>query len=133
MLNRKIGRLEAISVVLVVMINHIILNLPKLIIRSTTSGAILNVLFVSIIALGVAFLISKLFQNFPQADVLDISKFLGGKWLKNLVRFFIFVVLCFCSWSFTKGLFRRTASCIFSKNNRPYYYAFVFNCLNCHQ
>lgn len=50
MTNKKIGNLEAIALVLTVIVNHIILNLPKSIISSTSSGAVLNVIFISIVA-----------------------------------------------------------------------------------
>ncbi len=51
MINKKIGNLEAIALIVTVMLNHIILNLPKGIISSTSSGAILNTIFISLIAL----------------------------------------------------------------------------------
>lgn len=76
MIDKKIGNLEAIALVLIVVIAHIISNLPKGIISSTSSGAIINVVFVSIIALGIVFLISELLKKFPNLDILDISKFL---------------------------------------------------------
>lgn len=46
---------------------------------------------------GIVFLISKLLEKFPSLDILDISQFLGGKWLKILVGilfllYFIFTV-----------------------------------------
>lgn len=50
MTSKKIGNLEAIALVLAVIVNHIILNLPKSIISSTSSGAVLNVIFISIVA-----------------------------------------------------------------------------------
>lgn len=51
MSDKKIGNIEAIALIVTIMVNHIILNLPKSIIRSTSSGAILNVLFISLVAL----------------------------------------------------------------------------------
>ena len=50
MSDQKIGNIEAIALIITVMVNHIILNLPKSIIQSTSSGAILNVLFISLVA-----------------------------------------------------------------------------------
>lgn len=50
MTNRKIGNIESIALVITVMVNHIVLNLPKSIISSTKSGAILNVIFITLIA-----------------------------------------------------------------------------------
>lgn len=95
MTDRKIGNIEAIALILTVMINHIILNLPKNIINSTSSGAIMNVIFISIIAIVIALFICKLLKNFPLLDIFDIAKFLGGKLLKTILRHFIFTILCF--------------------------------------
>lgn len=67
MTEHKIGNIEAIALILTVMVNHIILNLPKSIIQSTSSGAIINVIFVSLVVLGIVYLISQLFKNFPRS------------------------------------------------------------------
>ncbi len=108
MIDKKIGNLEAIALVLIVVIAHIISNLPKGIISSTSSGAIINVVFVSIIALGIVFLISELLKKFPNLDILDISKFLGGKALKAIIgilffSYFIFTISILLR-SFSEGL-----------------------------
>lgn len=66
MSDKKIGTIEAIALVLTIMINHIILNLPKTIIDNNSSGAIINVIFVSLIALIIVYLISQLMKNFPR-------------------------------------------------------------------
>lgn len=50
MSDQKIGNIEAIALIITIMVNHIILNLPKSIIQTTCSGAILNVLFISLVA-----------------------------------------------------------------------------------
>ncbi len=108
MTDRKIGTIEAIALVLTVGINHIILNLPQDIINSTSSASILNVIFVSIIALGIVFLIAKLFEKFPGMDIFDIGKYLGGKWLQFLLQiaffaYFIFTISILLR-SFSEGL-----------------------------
>lgn len=66
MAEHKIGNIEAIALILTVMINHIILNLPKEIIHSTSSGAIINVLFITLIAFALVYLIGQLLKNFPR-------------------------------------------------------------------
>lgn len=66
MSEQKIGNIEAIALILTVMVNHIILNLPKNIIQSTSSGAIINVIFISLVAFGIVYLISKLLKNFSR-------------------------------------------------------------------
>ncbi len=66
MTENKIGNIEAVALILTVMINHIILNLPKSLIQSTSSGAIVNVIFISLLALGIVALICQLLKNFPR-------------------------------------------------------------------
>lgn len=105
MTEKKIGNIEAIAVVLTVMINHIILNLPKSIISTTSSGSIINVIFVTLIAFIIVYLISQLLKNFPGLDILDISKLLGGKILK-----FIIGALFLCYLIFTISIVLRSFS-----------------------
>ena len=105
MTEKKIGNIEAIAVVLTVMINHIILNLPKSIIGTTSSGSIINVIFVTLIAFIIVYLISQLLKSFPGLDILDISKFLGGKALK-----FIIGALFLCYSIFTISIVLRSFS-----------------------
>ena len=66
MSSQKIGNIEAIALIITIMVNHIILNLPRSIIHSTSSGAVLNVIFISIVALGIAYFVSQLLKNFPR-------------------------------------------------------------------
>ena len=108
MTDRKIGNVEAISLVLTIMINHIILNLPKNLITTTSSSSIINVIFISIIALGIIYVICQLLKRFPSFDILDISKFLGGKWLKIVMGVLFIAYLVFTMSillrSFSEGL-----------------------------
>ena len=106
--DRKIGNIEAICLVLTIMINHIILNLPKNLIATTSSSSIINIIFISIIALGIVFLICQLLKRFPSFDILDVSKFLGGKWLKIIIGILFIAYLIFTMSillrSFSEGL-----------------------------
>lgn len=81
----KIGIFESISLIVIVMLNNIVLNVPKEIINSTSSGAWLNVIFLTIICVGFVLIICKLFKKFPYMDIIDISEFVGGKLLKILI------------------------------------------------
>ncbi len=91
----KIRNIEAICLVCVGVINHIILSLPNAILSSTGSAAPINITFIVLIGLLLGYLVSKVFQQFPGSDILDITQFLGGKWLKRglgiaYIVFFIF-------------------------------------------
>ena len=93
---QKIGKFEAISLIIMITINQIIFNLPNTIILNTGSSAWLNVIVISIIAILFSLLICKLFKKFPTQDIVDVSEYLGGKILKAIVGilyilFFIFI------------------------------------------
>ncbi len=108
MINKKIGNWEAIALILTVMANHVVLNLPKNIISSCSSGTIVNILYISIVALIVVYFITKLLEKFPSLDILDISSFLGGKWLKNITGIlflgYFFFTVSIVLRSFSEGL-----------------------------
>lgn len=81
----KIGTAEAILIILTIVITHSILSLPRNLINTTKSSIILNLLFVTIIAILLGLLIYHLLKNFSSLDIVDISEFLGGKILKNII------------------------------------------------
>ena len=87
----KIGTIEAVLVILTVIISHSILSLPRDLIVRTKSATIINIIYVTIICTLFALLISKLFKKFGNADILDVSEYLGGKIFKHIVgAIFIF-------------------------------------------
>lgn len=93
---QKIGTVEAIALIVTIIINQIILNLPDVIIRTTGSSSWINVIYISIIAITFCALICKLFKPFSSSDILDVSGYLGGNVLKFIIgiayfAFFIFV------------------------------------------
>lgn len=82
--NVKLSNLEAIGLVLIIIINHLILNFSKSIISNTGSASALNILFIGIILLLFVQFLIFLFKHFSGQDILDISEYLGGKALKIL-------------------------------------------------
>lgn len=83
--NYKLKKSEAIFIILIVMINKLILNIPYYIINLVGSGAIINVIYIGIINFLIILLIIKLMEKFQLLDILDISEFLGGKILKTII------------------------------------------------
>lgn len=75
----KIGKLEAIFLILIVMINKILLNIPKEIIKQSGTGSPINIIFTSLMVLIITLVICKLFKKFPNEDIIDISKYVGKK------------------------------------------------------
>lgn len=113
---QKIGKLEAISLIVMVTINQIIYNLPNTIITTTGSSAWLNVITISIVAILFCLLICKLFKPFPAQDIVDISEYLGNKVLKIIIGtlyiiFFVFlsgILLIYFSNSLKSIYFEKT-------------------------
>ena len=81
----KISTLNAIMIILSIVVTHTILSLSRNILVTTKSATILNLIYISTIAVFVSYLIYRLFKKFPSSDLIDISEFLGGKVLKNII------------------------------------------------
>lgn len=110
----KIGTMEAICLICIVMTNHIIINIPETIIQASGPSAWLNVIFVSLIVLGFTLLICKLFENFSGKDILDLSEYVGGKWLKIIIGIAFIVLFSLISSTLLKFFCSRFAINIFS-------------------
>ena len=82
---QKICIAEGVALIFVVMINQVLLGAAKNIIITTASSAWLNTLFIILIGLGLVFIITKLFKKFAGLDIIDISEYVGGKFLKNVI------------------------------------------------
>ena len=93
----RIGTIEAIFLIVIIMINHIILNLPRNIITSSNSSALLNTIYISILILIVIYFICKLFSKFPRLDILDISELVGGKVFKYAIGILFILYFLFSS------------------------------------
>lgn len=83
--NNSLKKIEGISIILMVMINKLILNIPYYIVNLTGNGSIINLCYIGIIDFIFLLIILKLFKKFENSDIIDISEFLGGKTLKNIV------------------------------------------------
>ena len=81
----KISSLEAIAFIVIVMINQVTLNIPSSILQTTGSSAWINVIYITIVAVMFCLLISRLYKPFSNYDIVDISEYLGGKFLKAVV------------------------------------------------
>lgn len=102
MTNTKIGSIAAIFLIVTIMINHIILDIPKVILNTTGSSTPINIIFVSLLIILLTLLIIKLFKNFPGSDILTISNFLFGKWFKILIGLLFISYLLFSSGIFLR-------------------------------
>lgn len=93
----KIGKAEAICLIIIGILNHLILNLPKSIFSTTGNGSIVNIIYISILSFVFCFLIVKFFDLLGNQDIIDISEFLGGKVLKAIIGILyiaFYVIMC---------------------------------------
>lgn len=90
MVKSKIGTISAIMLTLSIVVSYITSSLPRTFINETKSATLLNIIYITFVVLFIILLFCKLLEKFPGLDLLDISKFLGGNVLKNIVgSFFI--------------------------------------------
>ena len=108
----KITTIEAICFIVISTLNRIILNLPQQIIHSCGSSSLLNVAYISIIAIIITFIIIKLFKNFTSYDIIDISEFIGGPIFKKIIGVIICLYLIAYS-SFLVRNFSDVINCIY--------------------
>ena len=85
MVKSKITTVQAIMLVLVICLTPSILSLPKNLIETTRSSILINIVYVTLIAILIAILIYKLIKNFSGYDIIDISEYLGGKTFKSII------------------------------------------------
>lgn len=81
----KIGKIEAIALMIIIMINQIILNMPTIIISASGNSSVINSIYITILALIFIHIIYRLFKPFENKDLVDISEYVGGKTLKIVV------------------------------------------------
>lgn len=93
----KLSKYEAICFILISIITEIILNVSQNFLSTVGTGSIINLIIITIIAFIFCILLDKLFKNFSNSDIFDISEYLGGKILKFIISiiyilFFIFII-----------------------------------------
>lgn len=105
---RKIENSECIALLVMIMFNHIILNITKTIITYTGSSSLLNILFISVIALIIVSFTTFILKKFPTYDILDISHYIGGNFFKSIIGL---IFICYFTF-FTTILLNIFASCL---------------------
>lgn len=114
--NSKITKIEAIFLILIVMVNRIILNLPYSIIEVTKTGSPLNLIYIGIIGFIFVIVMNKLFEKFPSSDILDVSEYLGGNALKIFIAL-IAISFLFLSLYITLAEFSNLLEIIYFKKS----------------
>lgn len=83
--NAKLSSKEAISFIVILILNTIVFSADKIIAQETSSAALINSIYITILALLITFFITILFKKFVGYDILDISETIGGKILKIFI------------------------------------------------
>lgn len=120
----KMQKYEAICLILIIMVNKLILNVPYYIINLVGTGAIVNLIYIGLIGLVFVLLLNKLFQKFPNEDIIDISEFLGGKFFKAIMSI-IFITFFFFVSYITLSDFANMVKTIYF-NNSPLIFILLF-------
>ena len=118
--NQKIGFGEALCILLIVTLSHLILTLPKTIIETQGSASILNVIYVSILALFIIFIFTKLYKNFKGQDILDISGFVFGKPFKFILGFAFIIYYMFVASLLIRSTSENIKTMYFQNTPIPY-------------
>lgn len=118
--NNKIGFMEALSVSLIVVFAHLILLLPKIIIEDQGTGSIINVIYVTLLALFAVYILNILYKKFKGMDILDISNFLFGKKFRFIVGIIFIVHAIFVSSLLLRNTAENLKTTYFQNTPTPY-------------
>lgn len=121
----KLTFFEAISIICTITIAQIILDFPEYLIDTTGTGTIVNILFLAIISSIFCIIISKIFQYFSNQDIIDISEFIGGKFLKFLISS-IFIIFLFLATIAAISNYLYLIKTIYFQNSRPLFIFSIF-------
>lgn len=121
----KLQKWEAIAIIIIVMINKLILNIPYYVVSLVGTGVIANIIYIGIIDFIFALILVKLFDKFQNSDIVDISEFLGGKIFKWIIAI-ISVILFFTVSFITLSDFTNVLQTIYFSNFPIMYILFFF-------
>ena len=122
--NYKMQNSEAIFLIIIVMINKLIINIPYYITDLVGTGALINLIYIGILGLFFVFFLNHFFQRFPNYDIIDISEFLGGKFLKTVMGI-IFAIFFFFVAYVTLSDFANLLKTVYFKNS-PFIFILLF-------
>ena len=117
--NVKFNYIEASFLIVIVMITHIITDLPNTIIEDCSTASILNTLFIFIIVIIYFFIIYKLFTPFENGSILNVSEFVGGKGFKKFISLIYIFYLIFVAGLLLRD-FAETLNLIYFPNAQTF-------------
>lgn len=122
--NAKLGTLEAMSIILIVPLAQLLVTMPKIILQDQGSSSIINIIYITLIALFLTFIITLLYKNFKGMDILDISNYLFGKPFQFIVGLIYILYLIFVSSLTFRNIAENLKTIYF--NNTPIPYILLF-------
>lgn len=125
MKSEHIGFGEALSILIIVTLSHLILTLPKTIIENQGTASIINIIYVTILALIFMFIITKLYKNFNGQDILDISGFLFGNFFKFIIGIAFIVYFLFVASLLIRNTSENLKTMYFKNTPIPYLTFFI--------
>jgi len=100
--------IEAIFIICIMEITHILLDFPNKIINECSSSAVLNIIYISILTLIFFLVVYELLKPFKNGNILDVAQYVGGDFLKLLVSltyiFYMVIVAAFAIRNFSSKL-----------------------------
>lgn len=93
----KISSVEFIFLSMIVMVSHIILDLPNVILSSTASASSLNVIYITLLTLIFFIILNKFLEPFSNKNILDVAEYIGGTFFKRVVSIIYSLLLIFIS------------------------------------
>ena len=124
-MKNKLNFFEAISLIAIITIAQIILDFPEYLVDLTGTGTIVNLIFLAIITLIFCFIVSNIFKNFSNHDIIDISELVGGNILKYIVGIIFLVFLYISSISAILNFLFLIRN-IFFQNTHPLFILSIF-------
>lgn len=86
----KISTKESIALIITIIMNNVVLISTQIIQETCSSASLINSIYICLLMLVVTGILCLLYKKFRGLDILDISKFLGGKilmWIVGLIFF----------------------------------------------
>lgn len=118
--NIKIGFMEALSILLIVVFAHLILLLPKIIIEDQGTGSVINIIYVTLLALFAVFILNLLYKKFKGMDILDISGFLFGNKFKFIIGLIYIIHTIFVASLLLRNTAENLKTTYFQNTPTPY-------------
>lgn len=116
-MEEKLNYFEASFLIVIVVITHIILEFPNAIINSTGSASVLNIIYITLIALVFFLLIFKLLKPFSGNNILYVANYIGGKTLKVILSSIYICYFVFISSLMIRGFCETLKVVYFPKAN----------------